>query len=77
MKERTVPCHRPEEKVKTNKRKEEGRESAEKKCKGKDLSWVNFVGKLNSGYQPTLFIHAFISETLLYLAYGVLKEAVP
>lgn len=66
MKERTVPCHRPEEKVK---RDEIGREkSLHKKSKEKDLSWVAFLGKLNVAYQAILLIHAYISETLMYLA---------
>lgn len=55
-------------------RQEKREGSLQKICKEKDFSWVDFVGKLNLGYQPTLFTYAFISETLLYLAYVVLKE---
>lgn len=81
MQDRTVPCHRPKEKVEREKREEEKKNSAEektlqKKFKETGLSWVAFVGKLNLDYWVILLIHAFISETHVYLVYEVLKEAV-
>lgn len=51
-------------------------ETLQKVFKEIGLSWVAFVGKLHLGYWAISLIHAFISETLMYLVYGVLKEAV-